>query len=282
MISIDGGLNGWWHLDLDIANKHSHFNWTFNHQSVQSLSFHDAADYTAGIIAKKYNNLHLLMSGGLDSECVADVLYRNNVPFVPVIGYITASNNQDYFYAMHWCDQHGTQPLMAEFEINDMRLQKAYAWVCKNYGIVNDTFFTKALIDLVTERQGHVLLGETNLTNESRTSGWDDPIGKIFDVTAHGLFGSIYTQGQHPAEFFAYTPELLLAMVTDVDTTINNALAKSRLYNVPFRPKTWPFSMLTKDIKLKIEKICLIEDFPKSVGQSWTQQELVELLKKNK
>lgn len=282
MISIDGGLDKWWHLDFEINAEKTYFNWSFNHTSVRDLNLTEASDYTAELVAEKFDNLHLLMSGGLDSEFVADILYRNNIPFTPVIGYVRHSRNQDYFYAMHWCEQRGITPLAIEFVLNDLRLQKAASWVYQNYGITNDIFFVKALIDIVIDRQGHVLLGEATMTNEVSTSSWSDPIGEIFDITAHGLFGSIYTNGTHPAEFFSYTPELFLSLITEVDTTVNNALAKSRLYNVPFRPKTWPFVSVRSEFKNKIQQACKVQDFPAHVGQSWTKEELIALLKKHK
>lgn len=282
MISVDGGLDGWWHVDFNISATDAYFNWTFNNKSLQDLSLDAAADYTAKLVADKFDNLHLLMSGGMDSEFVADILYRNDIPFTPVIGFIPYSRNQDYFYAMHWCDQRGIKPLAVEFDLNDVRLQKNHAWCCQNYGMTNDIFFVKALTDIVLDRNGHVLVGETTMSNETDTSKWDEPIGEVFDITLHALFASIYTQGSHPAEFFAYTPELFLSLITEIDTTLNNAVAKSRLYRVPFRPKTWPFVALRNDVKNKIQKACKVEGYPNHIGQSWTRQELVALLKKHK
>lgn len=282
MISVDGGLDGWWHLDFDVNADNTYFNWTFNNCGLKDLSLTAAADYTAKLVAEKFDNLHLLMSGGLDSEFVADILHRNNVPFTPVIGFIPDSHNQDYFYAMHWCSQRGIKPLEVEFKINDFRLQKDHAWLCQHYGMTNEIFFVKALTDIVLDRNGHVLVGETTMSAETIDSKWEEPIGETFDITLHALFGSIYTQGTHPAEFFSYTPELFLSLITEIDTTLNNAVAKSRLYNVPFRPKTWPFVSLRDDVKSKIQKACKVEGFPNHVGQSWTREELVGLLTKHK
>ena len=78
------------------------FNATFNIQSpVSTMSFNDAADYTANLIAHKYDNLHLCFSGGLDSEYVATVLCRNEIPFTPVI--LLTPNNAEIWYAFKFC-----------------------------------------------------------------------------------------------------------------------------------------------------------------------------------
>lgn len=280
MITVKGGLDQWWQIDLDPWADPPVFRWHFHHHNVKHMSLDDAIDYTACLIAQKFPKLYLLMSGGLDSEFVANCLYRNNITFTPVIGYIPQSHNQDYFHAMYWCEKYKVEPVCIEFELDDERLQKSHAYVCKNFGIINDVFFLKPLIDYVSAQGGVHLIGEPTLNSEFRHSKWHDPIGNYFDVTPQGLFGSIYTRGEHPAEFCAYTPELILAIAKSTNTDVNNAMAKTTLYKVPFRPKTNPFQMLYPETKQKIKKICKVEHLPMSLSYGWDKQEFLKLLAK--
>jgi len=281
MISVAGGYNNWWQLDLDIKPVDTVLNWSFNHQTVKHMTIEEAAKYTVNIIANKYDNLHLLMSGGFDSEFVANMLYHNQIPFTPVVGVVSYTSNHDYFYAMHWCNTHNVNPLVVKFEVDDIDLQKDYATVCKKYGLINDVFTIKPLIDVVTSRSGNVLLGEVNLTSESWSHGWDDPIGEDLEIAAHSFFGSIYTNGTQPCEVLSYTPELLLALIKNLDTSLNNALAKTKLYDIEFRPKTWPVQTLSPEIKHRVQKICGVENYPKKVFNSCPRRELISKLCKN-
>ena len=281
MISVTGGHNNWWQLDLDVQPADTVLNWSFNHQTVKRMTIEEAAKYTIDIIANKYDNLYLLMSGGFDSEFVANVLYENKVPFTPLVGYAPSTNNYDYFYAMYWCKQRNIEPLTIQFDYNDIRLQKSYATICKKYQLVNDSYMVKALIEIIIERGGHTLLGETNLIHESKDHSWDDPIGEDLEVAAHSFAGSIYTNNKHPCEFFAYTPELLLALINGMDPLLNVPLAKTKLYNIPFRPKTWPIPALDVDTKEKIKKMLKVNDYPTSVTRLYRKSELISKLCKN-
>lgn len=278
MTTLTGGHNNWWTLDYDFGATDPKYHLSFNRTASHRMSFIEAADYTAKIIGSRYQNLHLLMSGGLDSEFAAESLYRNHVPFVPVVGFVSNSNNYDYFYAMHWCQQRNIKPWTMEFVIDDMRLQTASAKVCRSLKIKDFSFLLAALIDEVKKVGGTILSGETSVTKDAPVDRWDRPVGDTMELASNGMFTSMYTQAQDPGEFLLYTPELLLAQVVELDTSLNNALAKSKLYNVPFRPKTWPPQLLHSETKHKIYKICQVEHIPVEICQQWDRQELINSL----
>jgi hypothetical protein len=276
MIIEKGGHQHWWQVKLDVPT--SFYKWEFNAVANKIMSVHAAADYTANLIAQKYNNLYLLMSGGIDSEYVAEVLYRNKIPFTPIIGTCSDSGDQSYFYAIHWCEQRSIQPLVIDYQLDDMRLQKAYAKAIKTFGITSRVYCVTALIDEVLDRNGHILLGDPNLILEKQNSKWDDPIGDLLDVGYHAFFGTMYTKGTHPCEFFSYTPELLLALIRQLDTQSNISVAKSKLYDLPLKIKTWPTSALTDGTRNKILKLCHALDKQNWLNDRWQQQELIKLL----
>lgn len=276
MIVANGGYRHWWQVKLDVPT--SLFQLEFKTGTNQILSVDAAADYTAKLIGEQYDNLYLLMSGGIDSEYVAEVLYRNKIPFTPIIAITPENGDQSYFYAIHWCEQHSIQPVVLEYQVDDIKFQRACAKVIKNYGITSDVFCIMLLIDEVIARGGHVLMGEPSLILEEKNSRWSDPIGDTFDAGYHSCFGSIYTKGTHPCEFFLYTPELLLSLARSLDTDANISVAKSKLYNLPLKTKTWPGTFLTKDTKEKILKICHADHLLEWLCHRWQRDELIKLL----
>lgn len=278
MISVDGGHNNWWHLDVDIKEEDTQLLWNVNHGRAQSMSLEHAAKYTAELIANRYDNLHLAMSGGLDSEFVANVLYENHIPFTPVILGVPKSNNYDYFYALYWCQQRNLKPIVLIYDFDHIDLQKAYAYICKNYRITSNTYIFKVLYDEVTKRGGHILTGEGNLTCEYLYSTWDEPVGNQVQIWPETFFPSLFCRGAHPGELLSYTPEMVLALLKNLDTTVNNALAKTKLYNIPFRPKTWPIIALSQTTKQKIQKLTKVEMMQQHAQQCWSRTELMSVL----
>ena len=91
---------------------------SLNPYQFNKLSFHNAADYTAKLIAKKYNNLFLSLSGGADSDYVFHCLIRNNISFTPII-VETSGNAYEMKYALHACKKFNVTPIIITLTDND-------------------------------------------------------------------------------------------------------------------------------------------------------------------
>lgn len=52
---------------------------------------------------KTFNNIALGLSGGADSESIAELLYRNKIKFTPIIVDYVGKNSHDIAYAIRWC-----------------------------------------------------------------------------------------------------------------------------------------------------------------------------------
>jgi len=77
-----------------------------------------AAERVANDIYKTYKSkLYLAMSGGVDSEYIADILLKNNIPFIPIIFKLESHNQIDIWWAFRWCEQHKIKPTVIECNV---------------------------------------------------------------------------------------------------------------------------------------------------------------------
>jgi hypothetical protein len=286
MINFSGGHNNWWTIKIQMQETplNSQFDMTFNHDSVQHMTFQNAADYTAQLINKKYNNLYVAMSGGLDSEFVAEVLYRNNIPFTPIIARVLpASNNinYDYFYAMYWCEQKNIKPLVVTYTQDDPRLIKQCVKLLSKLKKFSNNILLMDVIEQVEKNNGQIIIGDPTLPRGTEGYEYHNSIGEVFDTDWIGHFCEMFDlDNKHPGGFFAYTPELLLAFAKELDITANESVAKTKLYGVPYRPKTFSITTLSQKIVDNMSHLYVLNEYSTIPSKFWKKQELIDLLVK--
>jgi hypothetical protein len=236
---ISAGHNGWYQSNLKKGspdNFNNQFKVAFNlTEPIRKLNFQDASDYTAQLIAKKYNNLHLLLSGGLDSEYVAKVLLRNNIKFIPII-VLTPMNGAEHWYAFKFCEENSLIPIVLDYTgdkyhdlLNEvikvsLRLHLNIQWAC----------LPNAIVRLVSNIKLLTGFGEP-FANSCR---FNTPMGDKFDLGDNFHWLDLEYGDSHPSAFFTYTPELFRSMISEIDTSKNTQIAKAMLYDVIPRSKT--------------------------------------------
>jgi hypothetical protein len=204
-------------------------------QVVLPFGFQRAADYTAKLINVRYKNIYLCLSGGIDSEYAATVLLRNEIPFVPVILDADFSRTEVQ-YAYKFCSSRNIVPHVVDYtgSSGHHRLLKELAAIAYQLKVPMD----QGLIPNLVAK----LLPDANIL-----TGYGDPIsvntktavGNVTEFYDHDYY--LHLSGDHPGAFFSYTPELLHAMVRDIDTTKNVQDVKQQLYGIGWRPKAEPF-----------------------------------------
>lgn len=219
---------------------------------VLPFSFQRAADYTAKLINVRYKNLYLCLSGGIDSEYAATVLIRNEIPFIPVIVDADFSRTEVQ-YAYKFCSSRNIVPHVLDYTgpSGHHKLLKELAALAFQLKVPMDF----GLIPNLVGKQ----LPDANII-----TGYGDPIpvninsaiGNVSEFYDHDYY--LHLSGDHPGAFFSYTPELLHAMIRDVDTTKNVQDAKQQLYGIGWRPKAEPFFYelyQTNEIQLIVARI---------------------------
>ena len=249
------GYQNWLQTNLTVGsmdNLTTPFNATFNIESpVSTMSFNDAADYTANLIAHKYDNLHLCFSGGLDSEYVATVLCRNKIPFTPVI--LLTPNNAEIWYAFKFCKFNNLTPVVFDFS-SKTGLTNNFSQILLNaYQIASaiklpivEALISNVVSKLLPDSSATVITGCGEPLRMS--DHFDDPIGDVFEIWDRDCYLNLEYGDRHPGAFFTFTPEIFKAMITDIDYTLNSQLAKSKLYGLSERAKSYSVFEYTKDI----------------------------------
>ena len=206
-------------------------------EPVQLLSFNLAADYTVDLINKNYNNLHLSLSGGLDSEFIAKVLVRNKIKFTPVI-LITPTNVSalETWYAYKFCDENSLVPKLLDYSDIENYIELLKKMIKINDQLKIPMNAGSFAITIANEIKDSTVLngyGEPFYNSES----YQEAMGDILDIHDNNFWSELYFGNSHPGAFFSYTPELFRACIKDIDTTKNSQVAKAELYGLVPRPK---------------------------------------------
>lgn len=277
---VSGGLNDWWtfHLDLKLSPEQSVFAIDLRPTNpVKKMSFQDAADYTAKCISQNFKNLYVAMGGGLDSEFVGTVLLRNNIPFRPVVAYLKNSNNLDFHHALDWCDKNNIEPTVIEYTLDDPRLLKQAMSMSKTYGFGKTRMvIPMAVLEYIDSQGGSALTGDPCLGSPDLDENFYQGIGNKFEFWPVEFISSIF-KPNHPGGFFFYTPEIVLAQAQELDTTLNDSRSKTKLYQIPFRPKTWPPHALSEETRLKIKQIFNIHKYTVPEIIKWDKEDLIKI-----
>jgi hypothetical protein len=252
MLSL--GHNHWLTTNLiagSDSNLSAPFTAEFNIDHVMEMSFNSAADYTATIIANNYNNLHLCLSGGLDSEYVAAVLCRNKIPFTPVI--ILTPNNAEIWYAFKFCKFNNLIPVVFDFSSKTGSANNVTELLIKAYQIaaaiklpVTEALISNVVSKLLSDSSATVITGCGEPLRMS--DHFDDPMGDVFEIWDRDCYLNLEYGDSHPGAFFTFTPEIFKAIITDIDCALNSQLAKSKLYGLSERAKSYSVFEYTKDI----------------------------------
>lgn len=195
-------------------------------------NFSQAGDEAIKLIAHEWSHkpLYLALSGGLDSEFVADRLVKNKIDFVPVILKIGNLNSIETWYAEYWCYKNNKIPTILHYSIGKFET----AWTqfgsqlaeLRNYNLVPQCI----LYNYANQCNAHLIYsaGDMQFDVNSRDQ---------FYLHSFDLVSDIASVGDHPTSFFMYTPELLLSYITGYDLDLPENYNKINAYGVSPRPK---------------------------------------------
>lgn len=226
------GHNNWYTV------SNNPFTVKFNPYKFKPMSFDSAADYTAKLIAEKYDNIYIGLSGGLDSEYVAKVFLRNKIAFTPIIWKDPYCREVDY--ALYFCEKNNLKYHLIEKDFLDKVVFTSLKKAAKKY---NSTDVVGALniilIKTVENNNGHFITstGMPIISGEN----YPAPIDNSKTEFVKCEFYIEIDNANHPGSFFCYTPELLYAYTKNIDADLSVQEAKCKLYDMPFRPKLKPY-----------------------------------------
>lgn len=231
------GQNDWFKINLDreLDNSKIKFAVTFDLPNNVELDFERASDLTAQAIADSYPNLHLGLSGGLDSEYVAKVFLRNHIRFVPVILIMNTFDPNEHWYAQYFCEQYDLKPIIIDYsdrlyDLQKLMIQESVKIRCE----CNLAFAHHVIAHELPDAQlctgvGHPL--------QRCMTAYDQPHGEQLVIDEYDFYLDVTYRNKHPGGFFSYTPDSFLSLIKNIDLSVNSQKAKSKLFQIPFRPK---------------------------------------------
>jgi uncharacterized protein YneR len=196
------------------------------------VNFDEAGDEAVKLIARDWGNkpLYLALSGGLDSEFIADRLVKNQIDFVPVILKVGDYNSIETWYAEYWCYKNNKVPTILNYTISEFET----AWAqfgpqlaeLRNYNLVPQCI----LYDYANQHNAHLIYGAGDMQFDVNSQDQ-------FYLHSFDLVSDIASVGDHPTSFYMYTPELLLSYIAGYDLDLSENYNKINAYGVSPRPK---------------------------------------------
>ena len=217
----------------------------FRQRAKTLINFDLACDIAAGEIYDTHKDLYLGLSGGADSEYVANCFYRNRIPFTPVILQynLATSNDQIYesWYAKQWCRQHNVEPLIVNIDdyVTSEREKKLYLELKPR--LIGGAVTTGFLKSYVEDRGGKLLSGfqleyypdhEQMTYLEPQLASYNG-----FVVEESDLYLETLGANQHPWAFFYWSPEIIAGFVHEWNVNKTITENKSLIYKTSYRPK---------------------------------------------
>jgi len=208
---------------------------------LKKMNFSEASDYTANLISEKYDNIHLLLSGGLDSEYVAKVFLRNKLAFTPVL-LINQTNISEIWYALKFCQENNLNPKILDYSQNYQEHTKLLKLIfdlsLKLKISPNLSIFPNLISSLIKDASILTGCGDAPGNMPSNSS---EIFNRTIEDTLYidGAFYYIHlsVNRPHPGAFFSYTPEIFKSYIEELDYNDNIQLSKSKLYGILPRSK---------------------------------------------
>jgi hypothetical protein len=168
----------------------------------------------------KQGKLHLLYSGGVDSEYALKVFLHLKMDVVPVIINLNPSYNDfDIAYAIKFCNKNKIDPLIINLDFDNFVKSGKFLEVSK---ICRSELFHRAATAYVSGNlDGTVLHGEGEPYIKKNKDGWDV---EIYEHD-YAIWNYFIAKGIHGTTHLnRYTPEMLLSFFSDprIDDLANN------------------------------------------------------------
>jgi hypothetical protein len=263
---ITVGHNAWASVNLTAER----FAMQVNKPATHNFEFAVACDWTAQKLVEDFgdHDLYLGLSGGLDSELVANVLLRNNIDFVPFVLSIPGINDLEVWYAHHWCWRNNIQPLIHTMSIAEIEQQ-----MLPNLARIKNTHQAGLIMilwiaDYVADKGGKLITAVAELN-------WDLSQDTFYSNTVDYVL-NLFDHSRHPTGFFSYTPELVLSYVNQFDTALNEQYNKINFYQVPPRPKyDWTSNFALFSPKMQTVMTSWLKHTPNSKRHEFGNQQTV-------
>ena len=262
----------------------------FNACATQLLPLSVTAINTAKEIYSQHKNIYVAMSGGCDSEFVADSFLKAGVPFTPIM--LTCEHFLDIhkWYVDHWCAKNNQTLKVLDIPFDMlMSVAKKKAHKIK---VTNGLAVASSIVGDYVKKQGGFLV------TGAMPAYWPDPKLKLGRNTENFNFEGFYIDeddfyielldpGYHPWCFAYHNPEIFASLVNEWDPTEPVEENKWRIFSQTPRPKLNGGEMILRNavansIPEYYQKISWTQDCKNNSTRDFfpltTKQELLKIL----
>lgn len=213
------------------------FSISFDPYAFDSMEMMDAASHTAKLMKEANPNCWISMSGGMDSEFVANTFYENSLEFTPIIWRDPFNKESDM--ALHWCRKRNLSPVMIERDMRKDPLFKLFNNISDRFGSTSVVGIIPVYLAYIAAKQGGSLITGTGIMTPDPL--YPTPMGPFAEFSDHDYF--VDSLSGHHGSFFLYTPEICYAMLESIDSKMPTQEFKSQIYKIPFRAKMRPYHL---------------------------------------
>lgn len=224
---------------------------TFNRRAKSLVNFDQACDQVASEIYDSHKNLYLALSGGSDSEYVATCLFRNKIPFTPLIidygKYQARIPQYELWYAQQWCKKHQMQPKIVSLDDYPSSAAEQEHYLKLKPRLYNGVVTSGFLYETMQELGGKLITGSQleYYPDYEQMTYLEPQLGTYngFVLEESDLYIETLIRDFHPWAFYYWSPEILSSFVHNWDCNLTMQENKSAIYKTSPRPK---FGYITK------------------------------------
>lgn len=214
------------------------------------LGFHTASKLVAEQMVNINENVYVAISGGIDSEHVANTFYNNRIKFTPVIFTCEDLNELDVWWAYEWCKERNIEPKIVNYTIKQLTsrvTENSIKYRCRPQC---GTLALQVLSELARDNGAILVAGTGDFTHYPDISmthmkSQDKPTFSYSDyrVDKEGYYIHLpdlvtgIINNDMPFNFFSWNPQILHSYISEYDVTKDSVANKIKITGCPKRPK---------------------------------------------
>lgn len=220
------GVNDWIKIEDEFSS--------FDFSNFKKKNKKESIDNAVQKITEKYENLYLALSGGVDSEFVANCLVERGIKFVPVIVKFE-TNKIESWYAFKWCYENKIKPIIISF--TEEEIINYFPKIAKEHGVPFYCSLQLLLSEIIYNYGGSLLFGGEEFFQRDRFLNSDMlPLSENLSTDNYS-FAVEKKNKNHSGGFLTYTPELIVNIIEEIDYSKPPEIALAEYYGVIPRPK---------------------------------------------
>lgn len=217
-----------------LTNPKTPFVVSFDRTNHTPISFQEASKRVVNKIVSKYDNIYILLSGGMDSEYVFNCFLGHK--FTPII-VDTPANKEESTYAFKRCAETNIEPVVIVKSEKEL-IQTYYETIYKRlHSTGHNSTATYIAAKYADEHNGVAVIGEHGYDGMNE---WD-------------FYNDALIHEENSIYFFMYDQQIFDAMKSEYRKGENHQAFKQRIYNISIRPKMkYEYSKQALDVISKL------------------------------